>query len=82
MLPHCPYLAALLASAATGAAAAGLVGALIGMGIPEEEAKYDEGEFQAGRTLVTDRAAGRYDEANAILNRHSGYDWSSRRTTV
>lgn len=73
-------LAAILASAATGAAAAGLVGALIGMGVPEEEAKYYESEFQEGRTIVTVNAGVRYDEARAILNRNTGYDWSSRPT--
>jgi len=70
-------LAALLSSAAGGAAAAGVIGALIGLGIPEEEAKYYEGEFHAGRTIVTVKADGRYDEAVAILRRHNGYDYSS-----
>src|SRR4051794_19389446 len=46
-------IAAALLSAAGGAAAGGLIGALVGMGIPEHEAKYYEGELQAGRYLVT-----------------------------
>src|SRR5215218_283492 len=49
-------LASVLASAAGGAAVAGIVGALIGLGIPEEEARYYEGEFKAGRTVVTVQA--------------------------
>jgi uncharacterized protein (TIGR02271 family) len=67
-------LATILTNAAAGAAIAGLAGALIGMGIPEEEAKYYESELQAGRFLVTVRADGRFDEARAILMRHGAYD--------
>jgi len=67
-------LASVLASAAGGAVVGGIVGALIGLGIPEEEARYYEGEFQAGRMLVTVKADGRYDEAYAILRRHGAYD--------
>jgi uncharacterized protein (TIGR02271 family) len=71
-------LAAVLASAATGAAAGGLLGALIGMGIPEEEAEYYQGELERGRTIVTVRANGRYDEAQAVLYRHDAYDVHSK----
>jgi len=67
-------LAAILANAAGGAAIGGLVGALTGSGIPEEEAHYYQGEFEAGRTIVTVKADGRYDEAMAILRRHGAYD--------
>jgi hypothetical protein len=67
-------LASVLASAAGGAAIAGLVGALVGLGIPEEEARYYEGEITAGRTLVTVRAPGRMEEAEEILRGHGGYD--------
>src|SRR5512132_1450345 len=38
-------LAAILANVAGGAAIGGLVGALVGAGIPEEEARYYQGEF-------------------------------------
>jgi hypothetical protein len=71
-------LASVLASAAGGAAVAGVIGALIGLGIPEEEARYYEGEFRAGRTLVTVRAGARYDDAWAILRRHGAYDIHTR----
>jgi len=73
-------LMAVLASAAAGAAAAGLAGALIGLGLPENEAKYFEGEIKAGRTLVTVKAAGRYDEALNILRQSGGYDMSVKRS--
>jgi hypothetical protein len=66
-------LASVLASAAGGAAVTGLVGALIGLGIPEEEARSYESEFQAGRALVTVRAEGRADEAYAILRHHGAF---------
>jgi uncharacterized protein (TIGR02271 family) len=67
-------LAVILANAAGGAAIGGLIGALTGAGIPEEEARYYQGELEAGRTLVTVKADGRYDEAVAILRRHGAYD--------
>jgi uncharacterized protein (TIGR02271 family) len=71
-------LGVLLSSAAAGAAVAGLAGALVGLGIPEEEAKYYEGEFKAGRTIVTVNAGGRYDEAAALLRRYGAYDMHTR----
>ena len=48
------------------------------MGVPEEEARYYDEEFQAGRTLVTVKANARYQEAAAILRRHEAYDVESR----
>src|SRR3982074_2756065 len=45
-----PIMAA-LAGAAGGAAAGGVTGALIGMGIPEYEAKRYEGKVKGGHTL-------------------------------
>lgn len=51
-----------------GMASGGLVGALIGLNIPEEEAHHYEREFHSGRTLVTVRAGERYEEAAAILS--------------
>ena len=65
--------ASILASAAGGAAIAGIAGALIGLGIPEEDAHYYEGEFKSGRAIVTVQADGRYDEAWAILSRNGAY---------
>ena len=62
-----------IAGVATGAG----VGALIGLGIPEEEASYYEREFKAGRTLVTVNAGSRVPEAQAILVEKGGYDMRS-----
>ncbi|HEX6960365.1 MAG TPA: hypothetical protein VF175_00750, partial [Lacipirellula sp.] len=65
-------LAVLLSSAAAGAAAAGLAGALIGMGLSEEEAEYYEGEMKAGRTIVSVNAGARCDEALNIMRQFGG----------
>jgi len=68
-------LGTILVNAAGGAAIAGIAGALIGWGIPEEDAKFYESELKAGRYLVTvDAGSKRKDEAWAILHRHGGYD--------
>lgn len=75
-------LGVILSNAAIGAGVAGLVGALVGAGIPEHEAKYYQGEFESGRTIVTVNANGRSDEVTAILRRNGAYDMSNRGTTV
>jgi hypothetical protein len=68
-------LGALLVNAAGGAVVGLVAGALIGWGIPEEEAEYYEGEVKAGRYLVTVEASGdRAGEARAILDKHRGFD--------
>ena len=72
-------LAGALGGAAVGAAAGGLLGALTGLGVSEEEARYYDQEFQAGRTIVTVKADGRYQEAVEILRRSGAYDSGSRR---
>jgi hypothetical protein len=71
-------LAATLGGAAIGAAAGGIIGALTGLGIPEEEARYYQGEFEAGRTIVTVKAGNRYQEALDILRNNGAYDASTR----
>jgi len=71
-------LGVLLSSAAAGAAAAGLAGALVSMGVPEDEAEYYEDEMKAGRTIVTVDAGGRREEALQIVRRFGGYDKSTR----
>lgn len=69
-------LGVLLSSAAAGAAAAGIGGALAGMGVSDDDAKYYEGEYQAGRTIVTVEAPNP-TEAQRILTQYGGYDRSS-----
>ncbi len=65
-------LAAALISGAAGAAAGGVAGALIGWGIPEDEARYYEGEVTKGKYVVTVDADGP-DRAREIYSRHGGY---------
>jgi len=67
-------LGVILSNAVAGAAVIGVAGALIGWGIPEEDARYYEGEVKAGRYLVTVDANGRASDAWSILNRHGGYN--------
>jgi hypothetical protein len=70
-------LAAILSSAAAGAAVAGLAGALLGLGIPKDEAEFYEREFHAGRVVVTVAAEGREAEARLIMQRNGAYDQES-----
>lgn len=67
-------LGALLANAAGGAVVGMIAGALIGWGIPEDEAEYYESEVKAGKYLVTVEGGDRVAEARAILYRHGGFD--------
>jgi hypothetical protein len=64
-------LASALGGAALGAAGGGILGALVTTGVPEEEARYYDQEFQAGRTVVTVTADSRAAEAEAIMRRHN-----------
>ncbi len=67
-------LAAALISAAGGAAAGGVVGALAGSGLSEHDARYYEGELASGRTLVTVHADERVGLAWDILTGHSAHN--------
>lgn len=73
-------LGTVLITAGASAAAGGLLGGLIGMGASEEEAKYYDEEFRAGRPVMTVNAGDRSDEARDIFRRSGGYDYESRRT--
>ena len=73
-------LAAIAASAAGTAAAGGLIGALVGLGIPEEEANYYDEQFKSGRTIVTVKAGAHADKAHAILDDTNAYDYNRRDT--
>jgi hypothetical protein len=71
-------LGVILTNAAAGAGLGGVAGALIGAGIPEDEAHYYQDEFEGGRVIVTVHPEGRADEAKAILLHYDAYDMSSR----
>ncbi len=70
-------MGAVLSNALGGAAVAGLAGALIGMGVPEHEARFYENEINSGRTVVTVDPDGRVDEARAILRSHGAFEAGS-----
>ena len=57
-----------------GAAAGAIVDALAALGIPEEEARFYEGELKSGRTIVTVKGDKRSGEAERILRRHGADD--------
>jgi len=65
-------LMGLLASAGAGATVGTVVGGLIGLGVPEDEADYYEDEVTSGRVLVSVDAGDRRAEAVDILARHGG----------
>ena len=67
--------------AIAGTAVGGIFGAMAGLGISEEEAKYLEQEFHSGRAIVAVKAGPRCVEAAEILRRHGGHDLESRRVT-
>jgi len=82
-----PFIAAgafasALGGAAIGAGVGAIAGALAGMGVPNDEAEYYEGEVKSGRTLVAVRADGRYDEAQRILRLHGAYDIESKNAAM
>jgi len=63
-------LIALLASVGSGAAAGTIIGGLVGLGIPEDEAAFFDSEYRTGRTLVVVNAGARKEEALRILHGH------------
>lgn len=65
-------LGVILSNAGAGAAVAGLTGAMIGMGIPENDAREYETELKSGRTLVTVTSDDRQAEARRILTACGG----------
>lgn len=72
-----PIMAA-LAGAAVGAAAGGITGALVGLGIPEYEAKQYEGKIREGNMLISVHAedGAEVDKAKEIFKREGATDIS------
>jgi hypothetical protein len=71
---------AALVGIGVGSAVGGLAGIVMGLGVPEEQAKYYESEFQRGRAIIIVKAGDRAQEARAILHQHGGYDADTRIT--
>lgn len=67
-------LGILLSSAAAGAAAAGIGGALVGLGIPEADATYYDNEFKSGRTIVTVQGDPTDTRADKMFTQYGGYN--------
>jgi hypothetical protein len=72
-------LAGVLATIVTGSA---IAGALIGMGVTEEEARHYEEQVKAGRTLVVVKADARIAEAWDLLLKHGAQGMAARREHV
>ena len=72
-----PIMAA-LAGVAVGAAAGGLAGTLVGLGIPEYEAKQYEGKILNGNVLISVHTEDRHeiDKAKEIFKREGAQDIS------
>jgi len=56
----------------------GITNSLENLGLPEQEAAFYNGEFEAGRTVVVVNTNDRQQEASQILSRDGGYDYMSR----
>lgn len=67
-------LGVIMSSAAAGAAAAGIGGALAGLGVSDDEAKYYEDEFKSGRTIVTVHGGPNTEQARRVLAQYGAYD--------
>jgi len=74
-------LAMFFGYAAAGAAIGGIFGALTGLGVSEEEARYYEKAFNEGKALVAVKPGSRAAEAGQILRRHGGYDLQNQTGT-
>jgi len=67
-------LGTILLNAAGGAAIVGIAGALVGWGIPEDDATFYENEVKGGRYLVVVDTKDRQDQARGILHGRGGFD--------
>ena len=74
-------LAMAFGGAVAGTAVGGIFGAMTGLGISEDEARFYEREFQSGRAIVTVKAGPRASDAATILRKHGGYDLQNRPVT-
>jgi uncharacterized membrane protein len=72
-------IVATLAGAGTGAVAGGLIGGLVDLGVPENDAQYYAEAVRRGGALVTVRAdESRADEVTDILRSHGAIDIEGR----
>jgi hypothetical protein len=71
-------LAMLVGYAGAGAAIGGIFGAMTGLGVSEEEARYYEKAFNEGKAIVAVKPGTRAADAGEILRRSGGYDLQNR----
>ncbi|HET6248159.1 MAG TPA: hypothetical protein VFE47_10720 [Tepidisphaeraceae bacterium] len=65
-------LASFFGGTVAGMAVGGMLGALKGLGVSEEESKFYEQKFHEGKAIVAVNAGDRASQAAAILARHGG----------
>ncbi len=67
-------LLATIGAAGFGALAGSIIGALISIGVPEEEAHHYQHELKKGRTIVTVKASSGFEDVIAIMRRNGAID--------
>ena len=67
-------LLATFGAAGIGALAGTLIGTLVSIGVPEEEAHHYKRELEKGHTIVTVKATSGYDDVLAILRNNGAKD--------
>lgn len=67
-------LASFVGGALAGVATGGIIGALTGLGMSEDEARLFEADFQQGRAIVAVKPGFRAAEAAQIMQRHGAHD--------
>jgi uncharacterized membrane protein len=59
--------------AGAGAAVGGLLGAMTGLGVSEDEARYYEQQFNEGKAIVTVKAGDQADAVVKVIRKHGGF---------
>ena len=67
-----------------GAAAGGIIGSLVGLGVTEKDARFYQSELEAGRTIITVTTSDDtgHDEAVQIMRNNGAYDAATREGVV
>lgn len=74
-------LASFFGGAVAGVGVGGIIGAMMGLGVSEDEALFYENEFQSGKAIVAVKAGARAAEAAEIMRRRGGYDIHNQPTS-
>lgn len=68
------FLGLTLGGMAAGTAVGGILGAMTGLGVSENEARYYDEQFNAGKAIIAVRANANEAEAERILRNHGAYN--------